>query len=306
MPPQASLTPTVEQCMSQALLTTEQFSLSKVCEIYYSNPVVSNHLYKGTGVLVNSGQEGVNWRVQSSYTIDGGSPTVYSNNTMQSSTEAFRSPTLPNGQHTLTVINLDSRGVSLFLDSFIVFTDSGTGSGSTSSPSNPTTSSTSTATTPVTDSSSHASSSGPTASTSTAVHLPAVTMASSSTIPHNASIPTSSAATKSNDSSQIPLIVGPIFGAIFFCGILYSLVLLRRRRKRKELNEPIATPSKSFAIFLENFLWFMDVFSFLCTNSIVGPYASKGGAEAVSLPQLKRTSSVYRGLPSFLAFNYCG
>ena len=234
---------------------------------------------------------------------------MYSNNTMQSSTEAFRSPTLTDGQHTLTVINLDSRGVSLFLDSFIVFTDSG----STTSPSSPTTPSTSTTTnTPVIDSSSHAPSSGTTASTSITAHLPAVTMAASSTlstISHNTSTSeasTPSASTRPSDSNQIPLIVGPIFGAILFCGILYTFFLLRRRRKGKEPKEPIANPGRPFTIFSECLLWLMNAVSFLRTNSIVGPYASRSRTEAVSLPQLKRTSSIYRGPPNFITFIYCG
>jgi len=41
-----------------------------------------------------------------------------------------------------------------------------------------------------------------------------------------------SSATNSRDSSQIPFILGPIFGAIVFCAIIY--LWLRHRQKEEE------------------------------------------------------------------------
>ena len=94
---------------------------------------------------VNSGQQGVGWRVQSSYTIDGASPTVYSNDSYQWTTEAYRSSVLPNGQHTLTVTNLDNHSAHLFLDFFLVFKPDDTMS-SSSAPTTTTLTSTTTST----------------------------------------------------------------------------------------------------------------------------------------------------------------
>jgi hypothetical protein len=171
------------------------------------------YFYIGIGILVNSVQRGIGQRGRSSYSIDGSSPTTYNNYSYQSTIEAYKSPTLPNGQHTLTVINLDNYTV-LTLDSFLVFTLEPDAT-SSSSPG----------------------------------FLSALSTGSSALSAPNttSSIPGTNSATtqRPNNSGQIALlIVGPMFGAFVICGIVY--LSLKRWREKKELDSQITSPGKHF------------------------------------------------------------
>ncbi len=195
--------------------------------------------------------------MHSSYAIDGGSPTVY-NATGQSTSEAYRSPTLPNGQHTLTVTNLDNTGHLLGLDFFQVFTPDDVVSASSSGSS--TTTLAGAIFTSVTSISSIGHG-GATTSTTSPGFLGATTSG-----PDASSTPSTSSTTKPRDPSQIPLIVGPIFGAIVICGIVF-LLLKHRRRKLMEADSRITredyTPAgKPFGNFLVCLVWLTDFISF--------------------------------------------
>jgi len=142
------------------------------------------------------------------------------NATGQTSSEAYKSPTLPNGQHILTVTNLDDTGQLLGLDFFQVFTPDSVVLSTSSS----TTGAVSTSVTSVSSNIGHG---GPNTSTTS----PGTT----ANRPDTSSTPNPSSTTKPRDPSQIPLIVGPIFGAIVICGIVL-LLLKHRRRKLMEAN----------------------------------------------------------------------
>ena len=172
----------------------------------------------GIGIRVDSGRTAVTQgRGRSSYAIDGGSPTVY-NATGQTSSEAYRSPTLPNGRHILTMTNLDDTGHLLGLDFFQVFTPDDVVLSTSSS-------TTGAISTGVTSISSNIGHGAPTTSISSSGFL-----GTTASGPDTSSTPSPSSTTKSRDASQIPLIVGPIFGAIVICGIIFLLLKHRRRK----------------------------------------------------------------------------
>jgi len=204
--------------------------------------------FRGIGVLVNSGQQGVGSRVRASYSIDGGSPTtiVYSNDSSQLTSQAYRSPTLPDGQHTLTVTNLGSdfnNIYNLYLDSFLVIGADETTPASSSS--NPTTltSSTGSSTRVSSEPSSIAQSRSTGTSTANGTYFQAATARGSSSS-YALSGPSSSTSPRSptnpRNSTEIPLVVGPILGAIVICSLIF--LLLRRRWKQKEPDSPV-TPA---------------------------------------------------------------
>ena len=239
---------TKEQYTLRPLSTTKQHLFSKVGRVYPSKmDKYQPFSVLGIGIRVDSGRTAViQGRVHSSYTIDGGSPTVY-NATGQFTTEAYRSPTLANGQHTLTVTNLDNTGHLFGLDFFQVITPDNVVS--TSSSSSSTTTLTTAISTSVTSNSS-ISHGGATSSTTTSSGFLGATTRG----PDASSTPSPSLTTKPRDPSQIPLIVGPIFGAIVICGIIF-LLLRHQRRKPMEADSRITwenyTPaSKPFVNFL--------------------------------------------------------
>jgi len=148
---------------------------------------------------------------------------------------AYISPTLPNGKHTLqvTLIKLgnDSFYTRLSLDFFVVFTPDDTVS--MSSPSSFTTTSTN-ATTSTSVISNFTIAHGNGTITLTPSFLATTSGSSALSRSGASSSPSPSSAIERGEPSQIPLIIGPIFGVIGVCGIIY--LLLRRRRKQKDLD----------------------------------------------------------------------
>ena len=182
--------------------------------------------------------------MRASYAIDGGSPTVYvySNVSYQSTSQAYRSPTLPYGQHTLTVTNLDSGDYSLYLDFFLFFTADETTSAPSSSTSSTTTTLTSASSTRVSSNASGITQSGITSSAASGTRLLAASATGSSSGLSSSSMPSPSSPTNPNNTNQIPLIVGPVIGAIVVCSFIFFL--LRRRQKQKGPDSPSTLSGK--------------------------------------------------------------
>jgi hypothetical protein len=187
---------------------------------------------------------------------------VHSNDSREESATlaTYRSPTLSNGQHTLTVTNLansTTSGFAFTLDFFLVLTSDGAVSA--------------------------LSSSGTTANTTTNP-IPSASVGSNSNITHNGTTTStasigfltttiipgpfwsapyaspSQSPTLSTEpiklSSRILIIVGPIFGAIVICGIIY--ISLRGRWKQNEPDAWITSTRKSFSVFLIWLVGLMD------------------------------------------------
>jgi hypothetical protein len=197
-------------------------------------------------------------RARSSYTIDGGSPTIYSPDEPTTGREGYRSPMLPNTQHTLTVTNLDYNR-PLYLDFFLVYkpddiiymssSSSTTMSISTSVASNSNAHNATTWAPSTNDRDFKATSTtlAVTNTTSTTLAVTNTTGSSAQSRPTASSTLSPNLATKPRNPGQILLIVGPTFGAIVACGIIY--LLLRRWQKQKQLDSGIIPASKPFVNF---------------------------------------------------------
>jgi len=196
----------------------------------------------GIGVVVNT--LGID-KLGSSYSIDGGTPSVYNGDSHEGPWEAYRSPTLSNGQHTLTVTYLESGSGGLNLDFFVVLTPDD---------SMVETSLSSTSSTTISGKLATATVSSGALSNSSIFHSGTTSISSASTgffAATTTSRGTSSSATtstKPSDPIQLLVIIGPIIGAIAFCGIIYFW--LRHRRKQKEPDSWITSTCKPLIIYL--------------------------------------------------------
>ena len=188
---------------------------------------------------------------QSSYSIDGGSLTFFKGAAgvlTEPGTLFYTSPSLSNGQHTLTITNLNDTS-TLFIDYFIVVTTgtASTGTSSTSSsqvvviPSTGTiaqTGSKSVSSTSVSTSVSPSQSNGTRTLSSSTVANPVLvgTSASSGGIsdPTNTSAPDS--ATARNNSHQRAAVIGALAAIIILALFIVVSLWLRHRRRRSELN----------------------------------------------------------------------
>ena len=217
------------------------------------------------------------------------------NATGQLSSEAYRSPTLPNGQHILTVTNLDDSGHLLGLDFFQVFTPDDVMLSTSSS-------TTGAISTSVTSISSNVAHGGPTTSTTS----PGTTASRPDTTSTPNPSSTTSSTTKPRDPSLIPIIVGPIFGAIVICGIIL-LLLKHRRRKLMEADsrnplawedythagKPLCQFSWHVIVWLTHFISFQPPSS----NSIL---LGKWTKAVILQSTLERAASIRR--PAFSGF----
>lgn len=184
---------------------------------------------------------------QSSYSIDGGSPTIFKGAAgvlTEPGTLFYTSPSLSNGQHTLTITNLNDTN-TLFIDYFIVVT-TGTASASTSSsqivvtPSGTTqTSSKSISSASVSASVSASQSNGTsTISSSSTVGNPVLvgTSASSGDVPDSTNTSVLDSATARNNSHQRAAVIGALAALVILALFIAISLWLRHRRRKRELD----------------------------------------------------------------------
>jgi len=186
---------------------------------------------------------------QSSYSLDGGGATVYNRSTTQVLSQYgvifYTSPIVRNGQHTLTITNLNDEN-TFFIDNFIIVTNGI--SASTNTPDTSTTTGTSTSSSRSSTSSGVSSGTSSSSSSASTTLVTIRSSGSSSTFadapgpstktPPNSNVDADPATARSNSGSHTAAIIGAVAALAIVALFIIVCLWLQRRRKKQEETKP--------------------------------------------------------------------